>query len=35
MNQIFKPKQLNSATKHPIPDTIEPTYVSQAVSKPY
>jgi hypothetical protein len=24
MNKIFKPKQLNSATKHPMPDTMNP-----------
>lgn len=27
MNQIFKPKQLNSVSKHPLPQTIEPTSV--------
>ena len=34
MNQIFKPKQLNSVSKHPFPQTIEPTSVSQAISQP-
>jgi histone deacetylase 1/2 len=35
MNKIFKPKQLNSATKHLMPYTIEPTCVSQVVSEPH
>ena len=35
MNKIFKPKQLNNVTKHPIPDTIEPTCVNQVVSEPH
>ena len=35
MNQIFKPKQLHTVTKHPLPETIEPTCVSQAVSEPH
>ena len=32
MNKIFKPKQLNYVSKHPLPETIEPTCVSQALS---
>ena len=35
MNQVFKPKQLHTVTKHPLPETIEPTYVSQVVSEPH
>ncbi|XP_042962629.1 uncharacterized mitochondrial protein AtMg00820-like [Carya illinoinensis] len=35
MNQIYKPKQLHSVTKHPLPETIEPTCVSQAISEPH
>ena len=34
MNNIFKPKQIHIVTKHPIPPTLEPTCVSQAVSNP-
>ncbi|KAL6319902.1 hypothetical protein AAG906_036975 [Vitis piasezkii] len=34
MNKNFKPKQLNSVSKHPLPKTIEPTCVSQALSQP-
>ncbi|KAJ0090318.1 hypothetical protein Patl1_14878 [Pistacia atlantica] len=34
MNKIFKPKQLNSVSKHPLPESIEPTCVSQALSQP-
>ncbi|RVW59427.1 hypothetical protein CK203_110177 [Vitis vinifera] len=34
MNKIFKPKQLNSVSKHPLPKTIELTCVSQALSQP-
>ena len=34
MNKIFKPKQLNYVSKHPLPETIEPTCVSQALSQP-
>ena len=34
MNNIFKPKQIHTVTKHPIPPTLEPTCVSQAVSNP-
>ena len=34
MNKFFKPKQLNSMSKHPLPETIEPTCVSQALSQP-
>jgi hypothetical protein len=33
MNQIFKPKQLHTVTKHPLPQTLEPTYVSQAITQ--
>jgi hypothetical protein len=35
MNQIFKPKQLNTISKYPLPQTIEPTSVSQALSQLY
>ena len=35
MNQIFKPKQLHTMSKYPLPQTIEPTSVSQAVSQPH
>ena len=35
MNQIFKPKQIHTVSKDPLPQTIEPTSVSQAVSQPY
>ena len=34
MNKIFKPKQLNYVSKNPLPKTIEPTCVSQALSQP-
>ena len=34
MNKFFKPKQLNSMSKHPLPETIDPTCVSQALSQP-
>jgi len=34
MNNIYKPKQLHSVSKHPIPPTIEPTCVSQALRDP-
>jgi len=33
MNQIFKPKQLHTVTKHPLPHTLEPTCVSQAITQ--
>jgi hypothetical protein len=33
MNQIFKPKQLHTVTKHPLPQTLEPTCVSQAITQ--
>ena len=33
MNQIFKPKQLNTVTKHPLPQILEPTCVSQAITQ--
>uniref|UniRef100_A0A2N9GX62 Reverse transcriptase Ty1/copia-type domain-containing protein n=1 Tax=Fagus sylvatica TaxID=28930 RepID=A0A2N9GX62_FAGSY len=33
-NNIFKPKQLHLTTKHPLPDPIEPTTVSQAMKDP-
>ncbi|KAM1666313.1 hypothetical protein ACFX1X_045967 [Malus domestica] len=33
-NNIFKPKQLCTATKHPLPSPIEPTCVSQAIKDP-
>uniref|UniRef100_A0A6N2KT27 Reverse transcriptase domain-containing protein n=1 Tax=Salix viminalis TaxID=40686 RepID=A0A6N2KT27_SALVM len=32
MNQIFRPKQVHTITKHPFPQTIEPTCVSQAIT---
>jgi hypothetical protein len=32
MNQIFKTKQIHTVTKHPLPQTLEPTWVSQVVS---
>jgi len=35
MNQIFKPKQIHTVTKHPLPQTIEPTCVSQAITQPH
>ena len=35
MNQIFKPKQIHTVSKHPFPQTIEPTSVSQAISQPH
>lgn len=35
MNQIFKPKQLNTITKHPLPQSIEPTCVTQALFDPH
>ena len=35
MNQIFKPKQLHHVSKYPLPPTIEPTSVSQAISQPH
>lgn len=34
MNNIFKPKQIHTVTKHPIPPTLEPTCVSQVVLNP-
>jgi hypothetical protein len=34
MNQIFKPKQIHAMSKYPLPQTIEPTCVSQAISQP-
>jgi hypothetical protein len=34
MNNIYKPKQLHSVSKHPIPPIIEPTCVSQALCDP-
>jgi len=34
MNNIFKPKQLNTVSKHSLPPFLEPTCVSQAVSHP-
>ena len=35
MNNIHKPKQFNSVTKHPLPPTIEPTCVGQALREPH
>lgn len=34
MNNIFKPKQMHIVSKHPLPPSLEPTCVSQAVSHP-
>lgn len=33
MNQIFRPKQLHVVTKHPLPQTLKPTCVSQAITQ--
>ena len=35
MNQILKPKQIHTVSKYPIPHTIEPMSVSQAISQPH
>ena len=35
MNQIFKPKQINTVSKYSLPQTIEPTSVSQAIFEPH
>ncbi|WKA12564.1 hypothetical protein VitviT2T_029939 [Vitis vinifera] len=35
INQIFKPKQIYIVSKHPLPQTIEPMSVSQAISQPH
>uniref|UniRef100_A0A2N9HE87 Reverse transcriptase Ty1/copia-type domain-containing protein n=1 Tax=Fagus sylvatica TaxID=28930 RepID=A0A2N9HE87_FAGSY len=35
MNQIFKPKQIHTVSKYPLPQLIEPTSVSQAISHPH
>jgi hypothetical protein len=34
MNNIFVPKQLHNTTTHPLPDSTEPTCVSQALQNP-
>ncbi|XP_022876855.1 uncharacterized protein LOC111395065 [Olea europaea var. sylvestris] len=34
MNNIFRPKQIHTITKHPIQPSLEPTCVSQAISHP-
>ncbi|GKU86988.1 hypothetical protein SLEP1_g1451 [Rubroshorea leprosula] len=34
LNHIFKPKQMHLATKYPLPTTVEPSCVSQALSHP-
>ena len=34
MNNIFVPKQLHTTTTHPLPESPEPTYVSQALKNP-
>ena len=34
LNNIFKPKQLHLTTKHPLPSSIEPTCVTQALKDP-
>jgi hypothetical protein len=33
VNQIFKPKRLHIVTKHPLPQTLEPTCVSQTITQ--
>ena len=35
MNNIFVPKQLHNTTTHPLPDSTEPTCVSQALKNPF
>ncbi|XP_041025526.1 uncharacterized mitochondrial protein AtMg00820-like [Juglans microcarpa x Juglans regia] len=35
MNNIYKPKRLYLATKHPIPSTLEPTGVYQVLKDPH
>jgi hypothetical protein len=35
MNNIYKPKQVNTTTKHPLPSTAEPTCVGQALREPH
>ena len=35
MNQIFKPKQIHIVSKNPLPQTIEPTSVTQTISQPH
>ncbi|GKU98153.1 hypothetical protein SLEP1_g11189 [Rubroshorea leprosula] len=35
LNNIFKPKQMHLATKHPLPVPVEPSCVSQAVCHPH
>lgn len=34
MNNIYKPKQLYMVTKHPLPESIEPPNVTQALKDP-
>jgi len=34
MHNIFKPKQLNMVTKHPLPEIVESSNVTQALSNP-
>ena len=34
-NNIFKPKQLHSVTKHPLPEATQPTCATQAVKLPH
>jgi hypothetical protein len=34
MNNIFVPKQLHTTSTHPLPESPEPTYVSQALKNP-
>ena len=34
MNNIFVPKQLHTTTTHPLPESLEPTCVSQALKNP-
>ena len=35
MNNIFRPKQLHTTTKHPLPEPPEPSCVSQALKDPH
>jgi hypothetical protein len=35
MNNIFVPKQLHTTTTHPLPESPEPTCVSQALKNPH
>jgi hypothetical protein len=35
MNNIYKPKQVNIITKHPLPNTAKPTCVGHALREPH